>query len=85
MADQGRTSGSTSPEPRRLRNWSLIVGRVLLVWALLEAGMSGLAELSGGSLLGVDAQHFALDGIIAALAGIGFVIDGSVRRLTRDR
>jgi hypothetical protein len=53
------------------------------VWALIEAGLSGLVDLSGRSSLGIGPEHFAFDGIIAALAGIGFVLDGSVRRLAR--
>ena len=65
----------------RSRNWSLIFGRVALVWAFVEAATAGVANISGGSLLGVSEQHFALDAIVAALVGIGFVLDGSARRL----
>lgn len=64
------------------RNCSIILGRVALVWAFVEALAAGLANISGGSLLGVDEQHFSLDAVVAGLVGIGFVIDGSVRRLT---
>ncbi|WP_156467395.1 hypothetical protein [Phenylobacterium sp. CCH9-H3] len=55
------------------------------MWALIEAGLSGLVDLSGRSFLGIGPEHFAFDGIIAALAGIGFVLDGSARRLARGR
>lgn len=82
MSTQGRTSGAGA-EPGGVRNWSLIVGRVALVWALVEALLAGLANLSGGSLFGVSEQHFSLDAVVAALVGVGFVIDGSARRLTR--
>ena len=77
----GSAVGETAPS----RNWSLLIGRLLLMWALVEAALSGLANLSGGSLLGVAAQHYSLDGIIAALVGIGFVIDGSARPLRRGK
>lgn len=46
-------------ELARSRNWSLIVGRVALVWAFVEAAAAGMANMSGGSLLGVSEQHFA--------------------------
>lgn len=81
MTNGIHTEGSTTGALGRSRNWSLLVGRLLLMWALVEAALSGIANLSGGSLLGVGAQHYALDGIVAALVGIGFVLDGSARRL----
>ena len=84
MPNQDNAARSTGREPGRSRNWSLIVGRVALVWALLEALLAGLANLSGGTLLGISEQHFSLDAIVAALVGIGFVLDGSARRLARD-
>ena len=62
-------------------NWSIIAGRVALLWALAEAALSGLANLAGGSLFGVGEQHFSLDALVAALVGIGFIIDGSAIRL----
>jgi hypothetical protein len=80
MSNPSNAAGS-GREPGRSRNWSLIVGRVALVWALVEALMAGLANMSGGSLLGVSEQHFSLDAIVAALVGIGFVVDGAARRL----
>lgn len=67
------------------RNWTLITGRALLVWALIEAGLSGLVDLSGRSFFGIGPQHFAFDGIIVALVGIGFILDGSARRLMYGR
>jgi hypothetical protein len=84
MPNPNNAAVSAGQEPSRSRNWSLIVGRVALVWALVEALMAGLANMSGGSLLGVNEQHFSLDAIVAALVGIGFVLDGSARRLARD-
>lgn len=81
MPSQEAAAGVAGREPARSRNWSLIVGRVALVWAFVEATMAGLANRSGGSLLGVSEQHFSLDAIVAALVGIGFVLDGSARRL----
>ncbi|MGO4562766.1 hypothetical protein [Rhizobiales bacterium 3FA27D7] len=83
MPNQDHAVGSPGRALGSSRNWSLIIGRVLLVWALIEAGLSGLVDLSGRSSLGIGPEHFAFDGIIAALAGIGFVLDGSVRRLAR--
>lgn len=83
MADQAYAVGHRRTSRGPQRNWSLIIGRCLLVWGLAEAAMSGLVDLSGRPLLGVGAEHFAVDGIIAALAGIGFVIDGAARRLAR--
>jgi len=83
MPSQDHAANNSDRSLGSSRNWSLIVGRVLLVWALIEAGLSGLVGLSGRSFLGIGPEHFAYDGIIAALAGIGFVIDGSVRRLAR--
>jgi hypothetical protein len=81
MTNPDSAAGRAGHDPSRSRNWSLIVGRVALVWALVEALMAGLANVSGGSLLGVSEQHFSLDAIVAALVGIGFVLDGSARRL----
>lgn len=80
MVDRDRPLGS-GQQVSRSRNWSSIVGRVALVWALMEALLAGLASVSGGSLLGVSEQHFSLDAIVAGLVGIGFVLDGSARRL----
>lgn len=81
MPNQNHAAGNPNGALGSSRNWSLIIGRVLLVWALIEAGLSGLVDLSGRSFLGIGPEHFALDGIIAALAGIGFILEGSVRRL----
>lgn len=81
MATQAHAVERAGREPGRSRNWPLIVGRVLLVWALVEAGVSGLVDMTGRSFLGVGPEHFAFDGIIAALAGIGFIVDGTARRL----
>lgn len=83
MPNPDDAAGGTGPEPGRSRNWSLIVGRVALVAALVEAAAAGLANLSGGSLWGVGERHFALDAVVTALVGIGFVIDGSASRLAK--
>ena len=83
MPNHDNTASSAGQEHNRPRNWPIIIGRVALVWALVEAVMAGLANLSGGSLLGVSEQHFSLDAIVAALVGIGLVIDGSALRLAR--
>ena len=72
---------SGNGESSRSRNWSVTLGRVALLWALFEALMAGLANMSGGSLLGVNGSHFSLDAIITALVGIGFVLDGAALRL----
>ncbi|WP_156696763.1 hypothetical protein [Phenylobacterium sp. CCH12-B4] len=85
MPSQNHAVGNPDRALGGSRNWSVIIGRVLLVWALIEAGLSGLVDLSGRSFLGIGPEHFAFDGIIAALAGIGFVLDGSARRLARGR
>ena len=81
MPNQDHAANSAVREPSRSRNWSLIVGRVALVWAIIEALLAGLANVSGGSLLGVSEQHLSLDAVVAALVGIGFVLDGSARRV----
>lgn len=83
MTDHDNPPGGAGQAPGRSRNWSLIVGRVALVFALVEASLAGLANLSGGRILGVSEQHFSLDAIVVALVGIGFVLDGSARRLAR--
>ena len=83
MPNQDHAASSAVREPDRSRNWSLIVGRVALVWAVVEASAAGLASMSGGSLFGISEQHLSLDAIVAALVGIGFILDGSSRRLTQ--
>lgn len=82
MSNQDYAASSVVRESGRSRNWSLIIGRVALVWAVVEASAAGLASMSGGSLLGISEQHLSLDALVAALVGIGFVLDGSARRLT---
>ncbi len=85
MTNQGSAAGSAGQQPSSSRSWSTIVGRAALVWALAEALLAGLANVSDGSLFGVSEQHFSLDAIVAALVGIGFILDGSARRLTSPR
>ncbi|MBX9787790.1 MAG: hypothetical protein K2Y37_02650 [Pirellulales bacterium] len=48
--------------------------------ALLEIVGATLAMWNGGSLLGASEQHYFSDGLIWALAGIGFMIDGTADR-----
>lgn len=85
MPNQEHAVGNAGRETSRSRNWSLIVGRVALVWAFVEAATARVANMAGGSLLGIGEQHYALDAIVAALVVIGFVLDGSARRLTGRR
>ncbi len=80
MTSQGGAVDSAGQQPNSSRSWSTIVGRAALVWALVEALLAGLANVSNGSLFGVSEQHFSLDAIVAALVGIGFILDGSARR-----
>ncbi|MDC7808600.1 hypothetical protein [Sphingomonas koreensis] len=81
MPNQNHSVGNPDRVLGNSRNWSLIIGRALLVWALIEAGASGLVDISGRSFFGIGPEHFAFDGVIAALVGIGFILDGSARRL----
>lgn len=71
---------ATVSNSRRPRNIRIILGRVLLVMALLEIVGATLAMWNGGSLLGASEQHYFSDGLIWALAGIGFMIDGTADR-----
>ena len=64
-------------QSRRPRNIRIIIGRVLLVIALFEIAGATLAVWNGGSLFGATEQHYFSDGLIWALAGIGFMIDGT--------
>lgn len=73
---------ASSAQSRRPRNIRIIIGRVLLVIALCEIAGATLAVWNWGSLFGATEQHYFSDGLIWALVGIGFMIDGtSGRRL----
>lgn len=68
-------------QSRRPRNIRIIFGRVLLIIALFEIAGATLAVWNGGSLFGATEEHYFSDGLIWALVGIGFIIDGTADRL----
>ena len=60
----------------RLTPFTYHLARGLFFLAFLALLGAWLAELTGGSLLGLSQQHLFYDAIVLSLFGIGMYLDG---------